>query len=102
MRMPNIVGAQYVNVVDLKRPWRRIAHEPCLIVVGKRFTWAEDCRGKRHLLGASAFYTRKGATLKKRMALEEGAMNPFPLFIHGGRRWRCIEELRAIAKGAEL
>lgn len=94
-----IVAAQWVHIVDLGSPWKPIELRPCVIVVGKSFTWAEDSRGKRHLFGASGFYTRKGAVIKKMSALNEIAMNPYLAYKHSYRAASAMQCLRRYEKG---
>lgn len=63
-----------VFIVDLQRPWRPIREVECEIVSGKKFVWADD--DHRHLLGASAFFVRKGAERRKLHALNQCAVTP--------------------------
>lgn len=55
--------------VNLQRPWRVILEVEATIISCEKFTWAEDARGNRRLLGASAFFTLPSAERAKIGAL---------------------------------
>ena len=56
--------APVVFMVNLKSPLRPI-REVKVRLVNRKWCWAEDLLGRRHLVGASAFFTRKGAERAK-------------------------------------
>lgn len=58
-----------VFYVNLQRPWRPIRTVEVQVVQCEKLTWAEDCFGKRRLLGASAFFTLASAERAKLGAL---------------------------------
>lgn len=62
-------GEQRVFWVDLRHPTGTIREALATILICKKWTWAELPDGKRHLLGASAFFTRAGAERVKLAAL---------------------------------
>jgi hypothetical protein len=57
-------------VVELKYPWRPIKVMRCEIVV-RKWSWAIDGRNKRHLVGASAFFTEASASSAQVDALQK-------------------------------
>ena len=58
-----------VFYVNLQRPWRVILEVEATIISCEKFTWAEDSRGQRRLLGASVFFTLASAERAKVGAL---------------------------------
>jgi hypothetical protein len=58
-----------------------------MIVVCKRWTWAETTLGKRYLLGATAFFKREDAVISKFWRLQRFKKMPYS-------RW----ELKAAAE----
>jgi hypothetical protein len=66
---------QRVFIVDLEAPWQDIREVECEIISGKKFTWAETPRGRRHLLGSSAFFMRKSAEHSQRDRVRAVARN---------------------------
>lgn len=58
-----------IYYVNLKQPWRVILEVEATVVTCEKFTWAEDGRGQRRLLGASAFFTLASAERTKIGAL---------------------------------
>lgn len=71
-----------VFIVDLQRPWRPIREVECEIVSGKKLVWADD--GHRHLLGASAFFVRKGAERRKLQIHGHNQLGAADFTIEGG------------------
>ena len=59
-----------VYLFDLKRPWREPYSAPCTLVI-RKWSWAIDPRGKRHLVGASAFFTEASAARARIGALQK-------------------------------
>jgi hypothetical protein len=49
-----------VILLDLKYPWRKLRPLTCHILV-RKYVWAIEANGRRHLVGASAFFTEPSA-----------------------------------------
>ena len=64
-----------VYIVSAKHPCRKIKEIDANVIHPGKFTWAEY-RGRRHLLGATAFYTQASAIRAKVGYLTKIAKTP--------------------------
>ena len=63
-------AANVVFMVNLKSPVRPI-RQVKVRLINRKFCWAEDLMGRRHLVGASAFFTMKNAQRAKYALLKK-------------------------------
>lgn len=79
-----------VFIISLKSPHCAIRTAECRLIQ-RKWTWAEDFNGERHLLGSSAFYTLASAQRARLGALRKVQANTYLKGFHP-YQWKAAND----------